>query len=437
MKKTRAIWIIIGGVIILGAAGFYWLNGSGKSDLSYRLEKVTRGDVVVSISATGTLNAVTTVQVGSQVSGTISKLYADFNSLVKEGQLLAQLDPTFLQASVNEQRASVDRTRAQVNEAERTFRRVTDLFNKSLVSQADLDAATTSLESARASAKQAEAALERVVVNLRYATIRSPISGVVISRNVDVGQTVAASLQAPTIFTIANDLRKMQVEANVDEADIGQVNEGQVVTFRVDAYPNDEFDGKVSQIRLAPIISQNVVTYNVIISVDNPEQKLMPGMTATLSIEVARKEDVLRVPIQALRFTPPPEAVLAVQDSTEAAQQRRPGGAEQGERSARQGSGGGGWDQGARRAGGGEGQGGRRRQGGGMRAQLWVLEKGKLKPVRAVRGIQNTQFVELVRTELQEGDEVIMGVIGGTTQATTPGQNPFMPQSGRGPRRGF
>lgn len=425
MKNRKRLWLIIIVALAVLAIGFYVWRNSGGEKVEYRLEKVDRGEIVVSISATGALQAVTTVQVGSQVSGTIAKLYADYNSVVKDGQLLAQLDPTFLQATVNEQRANVQRAVAQVNEAERNFQRTKDLFEKALVSQADMDAATTTLESARASLKQAEGALERAEVNLRYATIRAPISGVVISRDVDVGQTVAASLQAPTLFTIANDLRKMQVQANVDEADIGSVKEGQRVTFRVDAYPEEEFEGKVSQIRLAPIVTQNVVTYNVIIDVDNKAMKLMPGMTATVTIEVDRREDVLRVPLQALRFTPPAEVLERIQKERERA----------GDDSTQAVSG--------------NQAGGQRRGGGGMmrsmdpsrrgtssRVQLWVMEDGTLKPVFVRKGIQNTRYAE-VEGHVKEGDHVVIGFVGGQTTTTTQQQNPFMPQMPRGSRRGL
>jgi len=413
MKIKKWQWIVIIVAMALLGAGFYLLTNSKKESSSYRFDKVTRGDVLVSISATGTLQAVTTVQVGSQVSGTIARLYADFNSVVKEGQLLAQLDPTFLQASANEQRANVAKAQAQVSEAERNYERTRELSAKSLVSQADLDAATTTFESARAGMSQAKAALDRAEVNLRYATIRAPISGVVISRSVDVGQTVAASLQAPTLFTIANDLRKMQVQASVDEADIGSVLMGQIVKFRVDSYPDQEFVGVVSQVRLAPVVSQNVVTYTVIIDVENPQQRLMPGMTATVSIEVAKGENVLRVPIQATRFTP----ADADESSTAKGSPRM------------------GRDTSAVSRMGDKNAGHIPRN--PNRIRIWVMKDGKPQPIRAARGIQNTQFVELKDVELQEGDEVIVGTTGAQTpQSGTSGQNPFQQRMPGGGRRG-
>lgn len=434
MKSKKILWLIITGVVIVGG-GFFWLNGFDHDEVTFRTEKIDRGDILVSINATGTLNAVTTVLVGSQVSGTISKLYADFNSTVKEGQLLAQLDATFLQASVNEQKANVDRADAQVSEAQRNFSRTSELAEKQLVSQADLDAATTTLESAKASLAQAKAALDRAQVNLRYATIKAPISGVVISRDVDVGQTVAASLSAPTLFTIAQDLRKMQVEANVDEADIGNVKEGQAVTFRVDAFPEEQFSGVVSQVRLKPVVNQNVVTYAVVISVDNPDQKLMPGMTATVSIEVAKSDDVVRVPLLALRFTPPQEILDKLEKEKKNAPQDTTAQASSSQR-----QNGGGWEQGGqRRRPAGEGS---ARQGRGPRGQMsmdrvWVMENGQMRPVMIRKGLQDSRYAEVSGERLKEGEEVVVGMIGGTTTTTATAQNPLMPQMPRGSRRGF
>ncbi len=412
MKKSRIYWVAFIALVVIVIGGYILLNDSNKA-VQYNFTKVDRGDIVVNISATGTLNALTTVQVGSQVSGSIAKLYADYNSVVKEGQLLAQLDSTFLQASVSEQRANVHRAQAQVNESRRNLDRTNKLFASSLVSQADLDAAITDYESSEAGLKQAEATLQRAEVNLKYATIRAPISGVVISRNVDVGQTVAASLQAPTIFTIANDLKKMQVEASVDEADIGNVKVAQPVTFLVDAYPEDQFAGKVSQIRLSPIISQNVVTYNVIIDVDNPEEKLMPGMTATVSIEIARKENVLRVPLQALRFIPP-ESENYLDNKTEKGSQGvtgglmaagPPAGAPNGEHKSLSGN--------------------------GNRGRVWTLTKGRLAPITIFRGIQNAKYAEITKSDIGEGDEVITGTRDAISKPAVQGQNPFM-GGGRG-----
>lgn len=445
MKRKTLFWLI-GIAVVAAAAIFYWTRSGNSKQETYQFAKIDRGEILVAISATGTLNAVTTVQVGTQVSGTLSKLYADFNSQVKEGQLLAQLDPTFLKASVSEQKANLDRATAQLNEAKRNFNRATELRSKQLISQVELDVATTSLETAQASLRQAEAARDRAEVNLKYATILAPISGVVISRNVDVGQTVAASLSAPTLFTIANDLSKMQVTASVDEADIGQVKTGQKVTFRVDSYADRQFDGVVSQVRLQPVVAQNVVTYNVIIDVENPDQKLMPGMTATCSIEVASAKDVLRIPLSAFRFIP------ANGTADTATRQEREGGAmatpavagsqpgdSMGRRdSSRMGDS----TRRGRWAGRGQGEGGgdsavmRRpdmvrdslKSENAQRARVWVMEDGKPKPVRVMRGIQNQRYAELIMSPLAEGDSVIVGTNSPAASATTSGTNPFMPR---------
>ncbi len=448
--KRKTTFLTIGLVAVAAVAVIFWTRNSKTKAESFQFAKIDRGDVLVAISATGTLNAVTTVQVGTQVSGTIAKLYADFNSQVKQGQLLAQLDPTFLKASLNEQKANVDRATAQLNEAKRNSSRTKEMFERQLVAQIDLDAATTSLETAEASLKQAQSARERAEVNLNYATILAPISGVVISRNVDVGQTVAASLSAPTLFTIANDLSKMQVTASVDEADIGQVKTGQKVTFRVDSYADRQFEGVISQVRLQPVVTQNVVTYNVIIDVNNPEQKLMPGMTATCSIEVALAKDVLRVPLSALRFTPanwtgdssserPGEknsvggAMAASGDQIEkpkdSSGRRFDGQMPDSARRAR-------WMEKRQREGG-DSTGQRQWGGGGdsmpggesMRARIWTIENGQIKPSRVVRGIQNQRFVELVKCPLAEGDSVIVGTNSvATTSQTNATNNPFMPR---------
>jgi HlyD family secretion protein len=306
--RVRNAWILAGaGVAVAGILlGWRAIRGEEKG-LTYRTEAVERGDVRVQVSATGTLNAVVTVQVGSQVSGTISALYADFNDEVHAGQILAQLDPTFLQAQAAQSEAEKIRSEVELRKAVRDSARVFSLKAEDLVSQADLDAAQTAVESARASLASTEAGLERARTNLRYATITSPVDGVIVSRDVDVGQTVAASLSAPTLFTIAKDLTEMQLEADVDEADIGQVRPGQDATFTVDAYPAKRFTGKVHQIRLAPQVVQNVVTYTVVILVGNPEKILLPGMTANVSILVEKAEGVLKVPAAALRYRPPGE----------------------------------------------------------------------------------------------------------------------------------
>jgi HlyD family secretion protein len=280
--------------------------------------KVPRGELLSTVSATGTLAAVVTVQVGTNVSGTIQKLYVDFNSPVKEGQIIAQIDPALFSARAKETKgnynnalANLDRAKEDLIDAKRTMERSRNLIKEGVISQSDLDTTETKFRIASAAVKAAEWSVtqnqglyEQARTNLEYSTIKAPINGVVISRNVDVGQTVAASFQTPTIFTIAQDLTKMQIQTSVDEADISTIRLGQPVSFTVDAYSTQIFKGSVSQIRKAPIMSQNVVTYIVIVSVENKDLKLMPGMTANATIETVRKENIIKVPNAALRFNP-------------------------------------------------------------------------------------------------------------------------------------
>jgi HlyD family secretion protein len=295
--------------------------GAHKSAFHLEKARVERGDVIGKVTATGTLSALVTVQVGSQVSGRISELAADFGSRVQKGQIIARLDARLFVAEVQQQRASRDAARGQLAEAraKRTeadieLRRAEELDGKNLIAQAELDGKTASAAAARAAVQaaegnlaQARASYNQAKVNLGYTTIASPIGGVVISRNVDVGQTVAASLQAPTLYTIAEDLTKMQVHTNVSEADVGKLAPGLAATFVVDAYPDDRFQGVIRQIRDAPQSLQNVVTYDAVIDVDNPDHKLRPGMTANVTFIYAERKGVLRIPSAALRFRPPPE----------------------------------------------------------------------------------------------------------------------------------
>ncbi len=306
MKKV--IFIIAGILIVALSVYFIFYNGTDKS-FSFRFEKADKGNISVYVTATGTVNPVTSIDVGTQVSGIISKLYADFNSVVKAGQVIAQIDPTFLNQSVKDAEANLEHSQSQNDENQRTYERTKALYDKNLESQANYDAALADYEASRALLKQAQVQLDKAKLNLQYATIYAPIDGVVINRAVSIGQTVAASFSSPTLFTIANDLKKMQVEAIIDESDIGKISIGQPVTFTVDAYPDDEFKGKVSQIRLSPQIVQNVVNYSVIIDVPNDQLKLMPGMTANVKVLIAEKDDVLKVPNLALRFQPPAELI--------------------------------------------------------------------------------------------------------------------------------
>jgi HlyD family secretion protein len=299
---------------------------------------VTRGAIRTEIAATGTLEAVTTVQVGSQVSGTVMELNADFNSIVRKGQVIARLDPSLYQTQVDSARANltgaeadVQRAKVALTDAETKAARAITLEEKLLIPVTDREAAEVAqrtaaaqVKSAQAQLAQARASLTQAEVNLQKTIITAPISGIIIGRSVDVGQTVAASLQAPTLFTLAADLSEMQVKTNIDESDLGNVADGQPVTFRVDAYPSKTFTGTVTQIRLDPVVSQNVVTYAAIISAPNPQLELKPGMTANVTIEVSRKSDVLRVPSAALRFRPTESVLTALGQDPKVLSQNRP-----------------------------------------------------------------------------------------------------------------
>jgi HlyD family secretion protein len=377
----RKIVIVIAIVAAIGVAAYFAVRSNGNVP-QFRTEKVSRGDIVSTVTATGTVNAVTTVQVGTQVSGTIKEIFVDFNSPVKKGQLIAQIDPALFEAQVAQQRANLSsaeanlaKSRASLADAERTRKRNAELFGKNLIARSDLDTAETNYETAKAQveassaqAEQAAASLRSAETNLRYTRIVSPVDGTVVSRNVDVGQTVAASFQTPTLFTIAQDLTKMQIDTNVDEADIGKVKEGQDVEFTVDAYPDLTFRGKVSQVRSSPISVQNVVTYDVVVKVDNPELKLKPGMTANVSIIVERKSGVLKVPNAALRFRPSQKGTV---------------------------------------------QPGKRQSGGqGGNVGVYVLGDGTPRRIAITPGSSDGNFTEVAGGDLREGQEVIVEAVG-------------------------
>jgi len=337
MKRAIVILVLIGAVGA-GAGAYYMRRNAG--ELQVNTAAITRGEIIDTVGSTGTLQAVTTVQVGSQVSGNIAWLGADFNSIVKKGQVIARLDPSLFQAQVEQSRANlvkaqadvsraqadVERAKVTLDDANQKFARAKELSAKGLVTQADMDAAKVavdsaqsalqssqaSLNSSRATVVQSQASLNQSQVNLDHCTIEAPIDGIIVQRSVDVGQTVAASMQAPTLFIIAADLTKMQVNANIDEADIGRIRPNQNVTFRVDAYPGEEFQGTVSQIRLQPVVVQNVTTYGTIINVPNGDLKLKPGMTANLRVQIARRADALRIANAALRFRPTNEMFVAL-----------------------------------------------------------------------------------------------------------------------------
>ena len=315
----RAILIMSVLAIGLAIGGYVFFNGERKAPVRYRSAAVERGPVISLVTATGTINPVVSVQVGTQVSGMIKSLHADFNSVVKAGDIVAVIDPEPLRArrdqaasNLDMSKANVARARTDLAQRKRELDRVKSLVAQQFVSQNDVDVAVTNFQAAEAQmnvvaaqVKQAEAALNAVELELKYTVIRSPVNGIVVARNVEVGQTIAASFATPNLFLIALDLTKMQVDTNVSESDIGGITEGKEATFTVDAYPGYQFSGTIRQVRLAPINVQNVVTYNVVVNVDNQDLRLKPGMTANVSIVVAQRDAVLKVPNAALRFTPP------------------------------------------------------------------------------------------------------------------------------------
>ena len=352
---------------------------------SYRTDPVSRGDIQQAVTATGTVNAVTTVLVGTQVSGTIKSLFVDFNSRVKKGQLIALIDPEMFEAQVAQAKANMEKSNAAFRDADRTLKRNRELFAKNLIPRSDLDTAETNYDSAKAQVEQSKAALQVSDTNLRYTRILSPVDGIVISRNVDIGQTVAASFQTPTLFTIAQDLTKMQIDTNIAESDIGVVKVGQEVDFTVDAYSDVTFKGKVWQKRQAPITVQNVVTYDVVIQVDNRDLKLMPGMTANVSIIITTVRNVLRITNAAMRFRFSERPAGTGATTTAKADAGSP-----------------------------------EKKG----PSVWVLENGKPKRVAITQGISDGTYTEIVSGELKEGDPVIVESLKKTKQAN-PGPRMF------------
>ena len=440
--RKKVIWIVL---VAVAAVGLYLaIAGRRKPEAKYRTTPVDRGNITQTVTASGALSAVTTVQVGSQVSGIIAKLHADFNSKVKKGDLLAELDPTPFQAQVEQQRATVTKAVVDTRNSEITFNRQKRLLDEGLAAQSDYDGAKAAFDAAKAQVDQAKAGLSQAETNLKYTKIASPIDGIVVARQFDVGQTVAASFQAPTLFTIAQDLTKMQVAADVSESDIGQIKVGEPVRFSVDAYPDRDFRGSVSQIRLNATVNQNVVTYPVIVEVSNPDLLLRPTMTANVTIDVATVRDVLRVPNAALRFKPEEKVASSAEDR---AAKMAPGAGAQGGASPGAGApggapGGGGGAPGAAtrqfnqtRGGGGPGGGG---PGGGgkltgtkrTQSTVYLLAAtGELKPVQIRTGISDGRNSEVVSGDLKLGDPVVIGLA--TAKATTAGAPPG------GQRRGF
>jgi len=388
MKRFYPWLAVIGGLLLIAFVVRQFRN-SGSA--TYQAATVTRGPITQAVTATGTLNPVVNVQVGSQVSGNISKLFVDFNSEVKAAQVVAQIDPALFQATVTQAEGDLASTQAALELARINAKRTQDLFARKTSSQADLDQAVANLHQAEANTKIKQGALDKAKADLEHCTITSPIDGVVISRSVDVGQTVAASLQAPVIFQIANDLTKMQIDSNVAEADVGVVQVGQDVDFTVDAFPTQTFRGKVVQVRNAPITVQNVVTYDTVIGVSNPDLKLKPGMTANVSIIVARKDDVLQTKNAALRYRPAEGAP-----------------AELGARS--------------QASAGGRGM-GRREQKTSERT-VYVLSGNRPTPAQIKTGISDGVVTEVVEG-LKEGDRVVTAEVAAKSQPASTPANPF------------
>lgn len=300
MKKIVTIIIIL--AVIVGA--FFFFRSGDKKTTTYETVELKKGSINNTVTATGTIEPITKVDVGTQVSGTISRIYVDYNSVVKKGQLLAELDKKLLEAELNSEMANLRSTKSEYEYQLKNYTRLRQLHDKKLISDTEYEEALYQYEKSEQAYKKAQATLVKAESNLDYATIFSPIDGVVLSKEVEEGQTVAASFSTPTMFTIANDLRKMRVIADVDEADIGQVLEGQRVTFTVDAFPDDTFEGDVTQVRLNPTTESNVVTYEVVIDAPNPDLKLKPGLTANITVYTMEKTDILLAPLKAFRFTP-------------------------------------------------------------------------------------------------------------------------------------
>ena len=389
MKRFFPLLVIIIGLIVFA---FVLRQCRQSGAANYQTATVTHGPLTQAVTATGTLNPVVNVQVGSQVSGNIAKLFADFNSQVKAGDVVAQIDPALFQATVTQTEGDLASAQAALELAKLNATRTQQLFTQKNSSQQDLDQAMANLHQAEANVKIKQGALDKAKADLDHCTITSPIDGVVISRSVDVGQTVAASLQAPIIFMIANDLTKMQIDSNVAEADVGVVTIDQNVDFTVDAFPTHTFHGKVTQVRNAPITVQNVVTYDTVIGVSNPDLKLKPGMTANVSILIAHRDNVLQIKNAALRYRPA-EATPTEARSTSASS-----------------------PSGARSSGGRERRSGER--------TVYVLSGGRPKTTQIKTGISDGISTEVLEG-LKEGDRVVTAELTSTSPSSLPAANPF------------
>ena len=438
MKKKI---LIIGSVVVVAAVAVLLITkpfSKKKTEVTFETVKVERGSITNTVTATGTIEAVTSVDVGTQVSGIIDKVYVDFNDKVKQGQLLAMIDKKQLTAQLEQSQATLNQAQAQLTYQEATYNRLKALYEKKLIAQSDYDQALYNYENAKASLKNARSSYDRTKVNLDYCTITSPIDGVVLNRAIEEGQTVAASFNTPTLFTIVNDLTQMEVETSVDEADIGKVKQDQRVEFTVDAYTDMKFEGKVAEVRLQPTTTNNVVTYSVILSAPNPDQKLMPGMTASATIYVDEKQNTLILSGKAMRFTP--DQAYMQQQFEKMAKNMPTGARPMGmppSGTASQGT--------AMAANGNQSSAGQTMPTGTMpqmpqggfgnfmapdgSKMVWVKDSlGGIRPNRITVGIDNGTNVEVL-SGLKEGDEVVISMEGGSSDSQTATQN----QGPRGP----
>ncbi len=404
MKKTR-VAIAIAVVVAIGAGLWFYQRADASETAPYRFASVQRANVHSSVSATGTLSAVTTVQVGTQVSGQVAEIRADFNDHVKKGQLLARIDPTLQKQAVSDAQAGVERVKAQYEAARLDYERSKPLYDAQAITATEFNTSESNYLVAQADLKSAQIALDKAKQNLAYTNIYAPIDGVVVERNVDVGQTVAASLQAPQLFLIANDLSQMQILASVDESDIGRISDGQKVSFTVQSYPDETFEGTVRQVRLQSVTTENVVNYTVVVSVANTTGKLLPGMTATVTFHTASATDALTVPNAALRFRPAGAAA---------------GGTVQGRASSASASLGQGRASGARGHAAPSGDSDSTASNSRLRpdATLWRVDaSGKLMAVPVHAGLSDGQKTEVQGAGLTEGMQVIVGSNAGGSDA--------------------
>ena len=402
MKKKRKIWLIILGVVVLANAAIVIvkLTKSANKELVIRTHVVGEYTVENTVTATGTIEPVETVEVGNQVSGKVEKIYVDFNDVVKKGQLMAELDKQTLNQSLSRAKASLTSAESQLNYAKLTFERTKQLYEANAATLAAYQEAQNSYTQAQMSKRNAQASYDQARVDLAYAEIYSPIDGIVLDRAVEVGQTVAASFSTPTLFTLANDLTKMQVEADVDEADIGQVKVGQRVTFTVDAYMDDVFEGTVNQIRMKPTTTSNVVTYTVIIEAPNPDQKLFPGMTASVTI-VTEEQTGLAVPAEAFNFTPD-EAVLKAIRKADKPEGQRPE-PPQGERPQMD------------------------KSSATSHSVVWLKKGADMMPRPVKVGMSDGAY-KIIEQGVQAGDSVVLSAqFVAKEKAVKKGENPFMP----------